>query len=66
MNYKYLTLEELNEFSKQFEDYSLCEILFSVLKSMKPDADISWLFFAEDRVLLTAIENAKLKEKEDE
>lgn len=66
MNYKYLVQEELNDFADKFENYSFCEIIFTILKSANKKAELSWLYELSDRELLTAIENANLKETENE
>lgn len=64
MNYKFLAIEELVEFSNRFPQYSLCEIIFTILKSTGKSKEISWLYELTDRELLTAIENATKKEEE--
>ena len=61
MNYKYLVQEELNDFAEKFYTYSFCEIIFTILKSANKKADLSWLYELSDRELLTAIENANLR-----
>lgn len=66
MNYKYLVIEEFLEFSNKFTDYSVCEIMFTILKSTNKSKDLSWLFELTDRELLTAIEKATKKEEADE
>ena len=66
MNYKYLVQEELNDFAEKFYTYSFCEIIFTILKSANKKADLSLLYELSDRELLTAIENANLKETENE
>lgn len=65
MNYKYLVIEEFLEFCNKFPDYSVSEILFSILKSTNKSKDLSWLYEMSDRELLTAIENANIKETAD-
>ena len=66
MNYKYLVQEELNDFAEKFYTYSFCVFIFTILKSANKKADLSWLYELSDRELLTAIENANLKETENE
>lgn len=66
MNYKYLVIEEFIEFCNKFPDYSVSEILFTILKSTNKSKDISWIYEMTDRELLTAIENAKIKETNDD
>lgn len=66
MNYKYLVIEEFIEFCNKFPDYSVSEILFTILKSTNKSKDISWIYEMTDRELLTAIENAKIKETSDD
>ena len=66
MNYKFLVIADLLEFTKEFKDYSMTETLFTILKSLDKTQDLSWLYEADDRQLLTAIENAIIKEKSNE
>lgn len=66
MNYKFLVIADLLEFTKQFKDYTMCESLFTILKTLDKTQDLSWLYEMDDRQLLTAIENAILKEKGNE
>ena len=63
MNYKFLVIADLLEFTKEFKDYSMCESLFTILKTLDNSKDLSWLYEMDDRLLLTAIENASKKEK---
>ena len=66
MNYKFLVIADLLEFTKEFKDYSMTETLFTILKSLDKTQDLSWLYETDDRQLLTAIENAIIKEKSNE
>lgn len=66
MNYKYLVIEEFTGFCDKFPDYSVSEILFTILKSTNKAKDLSWLYEMTDRELLTAIENANIKETADD
>ena len=65
MNYKYLVMGEFTEFCNKFPEYSISEILFTILKSANKSKDLAWLYNMTDRELLTAIENANIKETED-
>lgn len=66
MNYKYLVIEEFLEFCNNFPEYSVTEVIFSILKSTNKSKDLSWLYEITDKELWTAIENANIKEKSDE
>ena len=66
MNYKFLVIEEFLQFCEKFPDYSVAEVIFTILKSTNKSKDLSWLYETNDRELLTAIENAIIKEKENE
>lgn len=66
MNYKYLVISDLVQFTKEFDEYTMCETLFAILKNLDNTKDLSWLYEITDRQLLTAIENTTLKEKENE
>lgn len=62
MNYKYLAITNLVDFANKFPEYSMVEVIFSVLKSTNKSKDLAWLYELTDRELVTAIEYADLKE----
>lgn len=59
MNFRFYAKQELEKIINDFPDYSVSEILFTVLKRANPDAKLSWLFEMDDRQLISAIENAR-------
>lgn len=63
MNFKNNALRELPNFSKEFPDYSLGEIIYSVVR-LTGAKKISDLLLISDEEIFSAIEKAKLQEKE--
>lgn len=63
MNFKNNALRELPNFSKEFPDYSFGEILYSVIR-LTGAKKISDLLTLSDEEIFSAIEKAKLQEKE--
>ena len=63
MNFKNNALRELPNFSKEFPDYSLGEIIYSVVR-LTGAKKISDLLLISDEDIFSAIEKAKLQEKE--
>lgn len=64
MNFRFYAKQELEKIIEEFPNYSITEILFTVLKRANPDAKLSWLYELDDRQLISAIENAKELELE--
>jgi hypothetical protein len=64
MNFKNNALRELPNFSKDFPEYSLGEILYSVIR-ITGAKKISDLLILSDEEIFSAIEKAKVQEKED-
>jgi hypothetical protein len=63
MNFKNNALRELLNFSKEFPEYSLGEILYSVIR-ITGAKKISDLLTLSDEEIFSAIEKAKVQEKE--
>ena len=63
MNFKNNSIREVANFSKDFPDYSLGEILYSVIR-VTGAKKISDLLLLTDEEIFTAIEKAKTQEKE--
>lgn len=66
MNFKHIALEEFNKMAEEFPNYSLVEIIYSVLTELSPGKKLGWLLQEDDYKLYTAVENAIKNEKEDE
>lgn len=64
MNFKNNALRELQNLSKDFPGYSFGEILYSALR-LTGAKSISDLLTLSDETIFSAIEKAKLQEKED-
>ena len=64
MNFRFYAKQELEKIIEEFPNYSITEILFTILKRANPDAKLSWLYELDDRQLISAIENAKELELE--
>lgn len=66
MNYKNSAIAELENFSNKFEDYSLGQILRSVVNRKPEGVSVKqWLYEVSDEDLYTAIEKTKLIEAAD-
>jgi hypothetical protein len=63
MNYKNNAIRELQDFSKEFPNYTLGELLYSTLR-LTNITKISDLLLVSDEDLFSAIEKTKLDEKE--
>jgi len=63
MNYKNNAIRELQDFSKEFPNYTLGELLYSTLR-LTNVTRISDLLLVSDEDLFSAIEKTKLDEKE--
>lgn len=63
MNFKNNALRELLNFSKDIPDYSLGEILYSVIR-ITGAKKVSDLLSLSDEEIFSAIEKAKVQEKE--
>ena len=64
MNFKNNALRELQNFSKDFPDYSLGEILYSALR-LTGAKKISDLLTLSDEEIFSAVEKAKSQEREE-
>ncbi len=63
MNFKNNALRELPNFAKEFPEYSLGEILYSAIR-LTGSKKISDLLILSDEEIFSAIEKAKIQEKE--
>lgn len=63
MNFKNNALRELQNFSKEFPDYTLGESLYAVLR-LTGAKTISDLLTLSDEEIFSAVEKAKSEEKE--
>lgn len=63
MNFKNNALRELPNFAKDFPEYSLGEILYSAIR-LTGAKKISDLLILSDEEIFSAIEKAKIQEKE--
>ena len=63
MNYKNNAIRELQDFSKEFPNYTLGELLYSTLR-LTNATKISDLLLLSDEDLFSAIEKTKQDEKE--
>jgi hypothetical protein len=63
MNFKNNALRELPNFAKEFPEYSLGEILYSAIR-LTGAKKISDLLILSDEEIFSAIEKAKIQEKE--
>ena len=63
MNYKNNAIRELQDFSKEFPNYTLGELLYSTLR-LTNATRISDLLLLSDEDLFSAIEKTKQDEKE--
>ena len=63
MNFKNNALRELPNFAKDFPEYSLGEILYSAIR-LTWAKKISDLLILSDEEIFSAIEKAKIQEKE--
>ena len=63
MNYKNNAIREIQEFTKEFPEYSLGETLYSVLRLLKIQK-LSNLLELSDEEIFSAVEKAKQEEKE--
>ena len=63
MNYKNNAIREIQNFTKEFPDYSFGESLYAVLR-LTGAKTISDLLLLSDEEIFSAVEKAKLEEKE--
>jgi len=63
MNYKNNAIREVQEFSKEFPDYTLGETLYSFLRLLNIQK-LSDLLQLSDEDIFSAVERAKQEEKE--
>ena len=63
MNFKNNAVRELQEFSKEFQDYTLGELLYSALR-LTGAKKISDILELSDEEIFSAIERTKQEEKE--
>jgi hypothetical protein len=63
MNFKNNALRELTNFAKEFPEYSLGQILYSAIR-LTEAKKISDLLTLSDEEIFSAIEKAKIQEKE--
>lgn len=63
MNYKNNAIRELQDFSKEFPNYTLGELLYSILR-LTNITKVSDLLTVSDEDLFSAIEKTKQEEKE--
>lgn len=69
MNYKNESIRELLKFGQEFPDYSLGELLFSVLQPVSlhnGKGSLSWVTEISDERFFTFIEKAREVEKEEQ
>lgn len=64
MNYINIAIRELDSFSKEFPEYSLSEILFSVLRLDSRVVKLSDILQIQDDELYDLITEAKIEEKD--
>jgi hypothetical protein len=68
MNYRNETIRELLRFGQEFPDYTLGELLFSVLQPVSlhnGKGSLSWITNIPDEQFFTFVEKAREVEKED-
>lgn len=63
MNYKNNTVREIQEFAKEFEDYSLGEILYSGIRLLKLKK-LTDLHTISDEAIFTAFNSARELERD--
>lgn len=63
MNYRNNAIRELQDFSKEFPNYTLGELLYSILR-LNNISKISDLLTVSDEDLFSSIEKTKQEEKE--
>lgn len=69
MNYKNITLRELKEFGDEHPDYSVADLLYSVLQPVaihNEKSSLQWIRNISDEQMFTFVERAKELEKEDQ
>lgn len=64
MNYKNNAIREIQDFTKEFPTYSLGESLYAVIR-LTGAKNISDLLVLSDEEIFSAVEKAKIQEKEE-